>query len=164
MKYYRLNNQIIAPEVRLLNEEGKNLGIVKTYEAIRMAQEKGLTLVEVDPKASPPVAKIIDFGQFKYETQKRERKNRSKIVETKIIRLSLRIGKHDLEYKIKQSLKFLSIGHKVKIEMVLKGREKIHLDLAKKIIQDFIRNLDEGIKIEQPINYQGGRLKVLISR
>lgn len=164
MKFYRLNNRIIAPKVRLIDEMGKFLGLVNTYEALRMAQEKGLDLVEINPKEEPPIAKIMDFGHFKYQEAKKERKQKSKEVEIKGVRLSLRTGKHDLEIKANQAKKFLNQGNKVKIEMILKGRERTHLDLAEKIIQGFIELIGPETKIEQPLSKQGGRLTILISK
>lgn len=164
MKFYRLNNRITAPKVRLIDETGKFLGVVNTLEALRMAQEKGLDLVEINPKEEPPIAKIMDFGQFKYQEAKKERKQKSKEVEIKGVRLSLRTGKHDLEIKANQAKKFLEVGNKVRVEMTLKGRERIHMDLAEKMINDLIRLIGLEVKIEQPLNQQGGRLTILISR
>lgn len=164
MKYYRLNNRITTPQIRLINEKGEHLGIVETSQALNLARERGYDLVEINPRANPPVAKLIDFGQFKYEQTKKQKEPKQKRVETKGIRLSLRVGKHDLELKINQAKKFLEEGNKVKIEMVLKGREKAHFDLAEKIINQFIEGLGEKTKIEQPLNKQGGRLTTTISR
>ncbi|MGC9048841.1 MAG: translation initiation factor IF-3 [Patescibacteria group bacterium] len=164
MKYYRLNNQITTPKVRLIDEAGKFLGIIETTEALRMAQEKGLDLVEINPKEEPPIAKIMDFGQFRYQEAKKERKQKSKKVEVKGVRLSLRISKHDLEIKANQAKKFLSQGNKIKIEMNLRGRERMHLDLAEKMINDLISLIGPETKIEQPLNKQGGGLTILISR
>ncbi|MCD6470993.1 translation initiation factor IF-3 [bacterium] len=163
MKYYRLNYRIKAPKVRLIDENGKHIGVVETSKAIEMAQKKGLDLIEVNPNQDPPVAKILDFGQFKYQLSKKEKKQKSKKGEVKGIRLSLRVGKHDLEFKRKQVDKFLKEGNKVKIEMLLRGRERTHADLGEKIINDFISSL-ENIKIEQPLKKQGPRITILISR
>ncbi|MCX7778732.1 MAG: translation initiation factor IF-3 [Patescibacteria group bacterium] len=163
MKYYRLNNQITAPKVRLIDEEGKHLGVFSIEEARRLSQQKNLDLVEISPKETPPVVRIVDFGKFLYETKKKERSIKKRKQEIKGLRLSLRVGRHDLEVKKKQVLKFLEAGQRVKIELVLRGREKTHFDLAKKIIDEFIKGLGE-IKIEQPLVRQGDRLTVLISR
>lgn len=131
---------------------------------MNLAKEKGLDLVEISPKANPPVAKILDFGQFKYELKKREQKDRIKRKKSEIkgIRLSLRIGQHDKELRIRQAKKFLDQGHKVKIEMILKGRERAYFDRAKEIINQFIESLG-NIKTEQPITRQGGNLITIIS-
>lgn len=163
MKYYRINNRITAREVRLINEDGKHLGVFKIEDALRISQEKNLDLVEISSKEIPPVAKIMDFGKFLYRERKKERRKKKK-QEIKGIRLSLRVGKHDLEVKKNQALKFLNDQQKVKIEMVLRGRERAHLSLAKEIINNFIGSLGEGVKIEQPLSTQGGRLSILIFR
>lgn len=130
-----------------------------------MAQEKGYDLVEISPKAVPPVAKFLNFGQFKYELRKKEQQEKSKQKKTEVkgIRLSLRIGKGDLELKASQAKKFLEEGNKIKIEMILRGRENAHSDLAKKIIGNFLENLEE-IKIEQEVSKQGNKFIALISK
>ena len=164
MKYYRLNNRITTLKVRLIDETGKFLGAINTYEALKLAREKGLDLVEINPKEEPPIAKIMDFGQFRYEETKKEKKQKIKKIEIKGVRLSLRTGRHDLEIKANQAKKFLETGNKVKIEMILKGRERTHFDLAEKIINSFIELIGPEVKIEQPLNKQGGRLTILVSR
>ena len=130
-----------------------------------MAKEKGYDLVEISPKSTPPVAKFLNFGRFKYELRKKEQqqKAKQKKTETKGIRLSFRIGKGDLELRLRQAKKFLDQGHKVKIEMILKGREKAHFDLAREIVGRFIQNL-EGINVEQPISRQGSKLIALLAK
>lgn len=164
MKYYRINNRITAPQIRLIDDQGKYLGVFKIEEALKMAQEKGLDLIEISPKENPPVAKIMDFGKFLYEQKKKEKDTKKKKkTEMKVLRLSLRVGKHDLEVRKNQSLKFLKEGHKVKIEMMLKGREMVHLDLAKKLIDDFIKSLGDNIKIEQPLVREGNKFNLIIS-
>lgn len=162
MKYYRINNRITARQVRLIDETGKHLGIFDIEEALRIAREKNLDLVEISPKETPPVTKIMDFGKFLY-TEKKKEKGKRKKQEIKIVRLSLRMGKHDLEVKKNQILKFLNDNQKVKIEMILKGREKLHFNLAEEIINNLVNYLGE-IKIEQPLSRQGDRLTILISR
>lgn len=165
MKYYRLNNKITAPQVCLINEKGEHLGNVDINTAIEMAQKKGLDLVEIGPKANPPVAKILDFGQFKYDSKKkdREQKKQSKTGLIKGIRLTPRIGKHDLEFRRNKAKSFLAEGYKVKIEMILRGREKAHFDLAEEKLKNFIDFLSEEAKIEQQPKRQGARLTALIS-
>jgi translation initiation factor IF-3 len=164
LKYYRLNNRITAQKIRLIDETGKFLNIVDTEEAIKLAREKGLDLVEINPKTDPPVAKIMDFGQFKYEETRKDKKQKIHTAEIKGIRLSLRTGKHDLEIKANQAKKFLAEKNKVKIEMVLRGRERAHFDLAEKVIMGLIELTGPEVKIQQPLNRQGGRLTILISR
>ena len=135
---------------------------MNTQDAISKAQEKGLDLIEVSPVSNPPVCKFGDFGQFQYSQSKKQRGQRKKKIETKGIRLSLKIGKHDIEFKKKQAEKFLKQGNKVKIELNLKGREKAHKDLAKNIINEFINNIENEIITEQELKAQGGRLSITI--
>jgi len=165
---YRINQQIRVPELRIIDENGNNLGIMKTFDALNLAGEKDLDLVEVSPLTQPPVAKIVNYSKLKYEEEKEQRKLRSKQkkTETKIIRLSLRIGQHDKKTRKEQAKKFLSDDDKIKIELLLRGRERQHVDLAKQIINEFIAELssDTGIKIEQPLNRMGAKLDILISK
>ena len=133
-------------------------------DAIAMAQERGLDLVAVSPKTKPPVTKFIDQGKFKYEQGKQAQKQKAKQkkVETKGIRLSFRIGKNDRELKLSQANKFLEKGNKVKIETLLRGRERGHRDLAKKNIEEFIKELGEDIAVEQAVNFQGAKLFAIV--
>jgi len=164
MKYYRLNNRIRVPQVRLIDETGKFLNVVNVEEALSLARSKGLDLVEINPKENPPIVKIMDFGQFRYEETKKE-KDKNKNVKKrglKTIRLSLRTGKHDLEIKVGQASKFFQEGHKVRFEMLLRGRERAHQDLAEKVFQDLTAALNEVAKIEQPTNKQGNKLSIVL--
>lgn len=131
-----------------------------------IAAERELDLVEIAPQVRPPVARILDFGKFQYQQEKTERKQRAKQkrVEIKSIRLSLKIGRHDLETRRSQAERFLNEHHKVKLEMFLRGREKRHLNLAQKIMMNFIHDLGEKMIIEQPLDRQGGKLFCLIAR
>lgn len=165
---YKTNHQINAPELRVVDENGLPLGILKTKEAIRIAEERGFDLVEVSPKAEPPVAKILDHGQFKYQKEKEVRKQKiqSHEVDIKGIRLSVRIGEHDLDIRRQQAKKFLNRGDKVKPEIVLRGREKAHAYLAEEIINGFIKSLETEfpIRVEQKVSKQGGRVTAIITK
>lgn len=167
-KKHRINQQIRSAEVRLIDETGENVGVVDTRQAIEMAQDKGLDLVEVSPLANPPVAKIVDYSKLRYQEEKERRKGRAhqKKIEIKGIRLSLRIGEGDKMVRVKQTVKFLEAGDKVKIEMTLKGREKQHKDLAREIVNKFIQTVNESIetKAEQNLSIQGGKLSVIIAK
>ncbi len=138
---------------------------MSTQDALRLAQERHLDLVEVAPTANPPVCKIMDYGAFKYRQEKTERKQRlkQKKVEIKGIRISLKIGQHDLEHRMEQAKKFLELGDKVRVEMILRGREWQHQDLARQKITEFIAALGET-KVEQPLNRLGNRYIVLIGK
>lgn len=156
----------MVPKLRVIDENDKHLGTLSTSKSLALARDRGFDLVEISPKENPPVAKFLDFGQFKYEEEKKKRAQKKKIkkIELKEVRLSFKIGKGDLTLREKQAKKFLEIGNKVKIEMRLKGREKAHLDRAKEIINNFIQTLGEKtpIEVEQLLNKQGGRLTAVI--
>lgn len=162
---YQVNQYIHTPQVRLIDEEGNGLGIVDTAEALRMAQERGLDLVEVSPKANPPVAKILNYGSFKYKQEKQVQKQKAQVkkIETKGIRLSLGIGQHDKEIRLKQAREFLTEGNKIRTEMVLRGRERQQINLAREVINKFIGALEEIAVIEQPMTRQGGRLTITLA-
>lgn len=164
---YKVNKRIKAEEVRVITEEG-DLGVMPTEKALAMAESKEMDLVEVSPKAQPPVCKILDYGQFKYQKEKeaKKRKAQSAEVEMKGVRLSVRIGTGDKEVRLKQALKFLSKGDKVKVELPLRGREKAHRDVAQKVVEGFVEQIKEtyDIRIEQGVKYQSGRITTIIAR
>jgi translation initiation factor IF-3 len=165
---FRFNQYIRVPNVNVIDETGKNLGVMPTFKALQLAQEKELDLVEVNPKLDPPVAKIMDFGQFKYEKEKELRKQKAsqKKFEIKGVRLSSRIGQHDLDIRKAQALNFLKEGHKVQIELILRGRERQFWELSKDVIKNFIEsiNTELPVKIEQPISKQGNKFSCLIAK
>ena len=165
---YRANELILATEVRVVDELDKPAGVMTTVAAIALARSKELDLVEVSPKAEPPVCRILDYGQFKYQKEKEARKQKaqSKEVEVKGVRLSLRIGEHDIETRHQQAKSFLEDGDKVKIEIILRGREKGHQDVAREVIKKFMEVLktDFPIRVEQEITYQQGRLTAIVGR
>ncbi|MFH1111850.1 MAG: translation initiation factor IF-3 [Patescibacteria group bacterium] len=163
---YRVNQYIRISQVQLIDENGQPQGVVATYDALQKAHEAGLDLVEVNPKASPPIAKIMDFGQFQYKQQKLERQQKIKVKKTEIkgIRLSLNIGKHDLDVRKVQAEKFFNEGHQVRLEIILRGREKARGDLAKQVFDNFVASLGEGMAVQIPFSRQGGRLSMQITR
>jgi len=135
-----------------------------TSHALDLARDQELDLVEVNPVARPPICKIINWGSYLYQQEKAERKQKAKqkSAEVKGLRLSLKIGTHDLELRKNQALKFFEQGDRVKVEMILRGRERARMDLAKKIISDFIASLGDGVMVDSPISAMGGRLTVLL--
>jgi len=165
---YRANEQINVPEVRVIDEENKFLGVMRTEEAIKVAQERELDLVEVSPKETPPVCKILDYGAFKYqkEKEKRAQKAHAKKVEVKGIRLSVKMGQHDLDVRKKQALDFLEGGDKLKIEILMRGREKAHGDIAIERINDFTKAIEQTYElfIEQAVTRQGGMVSTIVGR
>ena len=167
-KRFRVNQQIGIPEVFLIDENGEKIGAVSTVKALSMAQGAGMDLVEVNPKAKPSIAKIMDYGQFKYEKDKiaQKQKSKQKKVETKGVRLSVRISKHDFSFRLNQAKKFLEKGDKLKIEVTLKGREKRHPEKARETINEFVEALKQfealNIDIEQDLTKQGGRFNIIL--
>ncbi|MDD5566800.1 MAG: translation initiation factor IF-3 [Patescibacteria group bacterium] len=161
----RVNHFIRVPQVRLIDENQVQLGVVNTHEALRIAQERGLDLVEVSPLANPPVCKIIDFGAYKYRQEKAERKSKAKQkkIELKGIRLTFKIGTHDFEHRVGLAIKFLEAGDKVRLEMILRGREMQLQTRAREKIKEFISRLGP-VKVEQPLSRLGNRLIMIIGK
>lgn len=160
----RVNHQIRAQEVRVIDENNQQVGILPLEQALKMAIERGLDLIEVSPNAQPPVCRLEDYGKYIYKQEKQDRQNkaRQKKVDVKVVRLSLNIGDHDVQVRAERSRKFLQEGHKVKVELMLRGRENAHQDRAREKIQVFIAGLGEGIKIEQPVSRLGNKLITVI--
>ncbi len=146
----------------IIDENGEHLGVMTNEEAKKLAQEKGLDLVEVSPLAKPPVCRIIDYGKFQYKQARSQGK--VKKTETKGVRLSLKIGQHDLDTKKKQALKFLDQGHKVKVELRLRGRERAFKSNAREVSTNFLKNLGTEFKQDKPIDLQGSLFTVIITK
>jgi len=165
---FRANTQIRVPEVFLIDESNEAIGVISIEEALSRAQEADLDLVEVNPKANPPVVKIVNLGQLKYEKEKQAHKQKmqQKKVETKNIRLTFRISEHDVEMRLAQAEKFLAKENKVKIELILRGRERQYPQKAAEIIKNFVAKIqaisDLSIEIEQPLTNQGGRFTIIL--
>jgi translation initiation factor IF-3 len=162
------NERIKVPEIYLIDENGERKGNMPTEEAIVRAKEMELDLVLVNPKGDPPVAKIVDLGQLKYERDKKihKQKLQQKKIETKAVRLSVRISKHDFDFRLNQAIKFLGRGDKLKIELILKGRERQHPAKAAETIKEFVLALEEneGLDIikEQDLTKQGARFTIVL--
>ena len=170
-KEFRVNEKISSPELMIIDEDGENLGVMPKEKALLEARGRDLDLIEVSPKANPPIAKFMDYGSYKYQKEKQERKQKSKTktIEVKTVKLSLRIGEHDLEVRAHQAVNFIVDGDKVKIELQLRGRENQHADLAqetiKKVTDKIAERLKEHkkeLKVEQPIVKQGTRLSTIL--
>ena len=159
LKKLRINNQITAPELRVADETGKQIGVISRDEALKLAREKGLDLVEVAPMVKPPVARIMDYGKFLYREEKEERKQRAKQKKDtlKIVRLSLNAGLNDLMTKAKRADEFLNDGFRLQIDLVLKGRakyQKTFSDLGKKKTEEFIKLITVPTKIISELKKQ----------
>ncbi len=151
LKRLRLNNLIRVPEVRVIGEDGTQLGVMKTSEALKLALEKELDLVEVGPSAQPPIVKILDYGKYVYQKERQEKKSGSRPKEqtTKAVRVGFKTGAHDLEFKARKADEFLRDGHIVKVELTLRGREKGVAHLGKEKLVAFLGRLSEPIVIQR---------------
>lgn len=164
IKELAINGQIRAREVRVLDKDGNQLGIMSSFEALRKAEEYNLDLVLISPVANPPVCKIMDYGKYKYETMKKEKENKrnQKVVEIKEIWLSATIDVGDLNTKAKQAGKFLESGNKVKVSIRLKGRQMARPEMAVKVMEDFYELVKEwGQKDKDPVT-EGRNVTMLL--
>ncbi|MFU0827226.1 MAG: translation initiation factor IF-3 [Lachnoclostridium sp.] len=152
-----INEQIRDKEVRLINEDGEQLGIMPIKEAMRLAKEANLDLVKIAPTAKPPVCKIIDYGKYRYELARKEKeaKKKQKITEVKEIRLSPNIDENDLNTKANQARKFITKGDKVKVALRFRGREMAHMSSGKQILDDFFAKLEDVAVVEKPAKLEG---------
>lgn len=151
--------------MRVIDSDGKQLGILPRREALRLAEDRSLDLVEVAPNADPPVAKLMDFGKYQYERAKREREARKarKEVEVKEVRLRPKTDEHDVNFKVRQARSFLESGAKVKIRMRFRGREIYNLDVAKRQFDHFARELADVGTIEQRPSFEGRTMLMIVA-
>ena len=164
-KGLRINEQIRVREVRLIDDEGGQKGIVPTLDALKMAKDKELDLVEVSPNANPPVCKILDFGKYRFEMEKklRDSKKNQKVLKIKEIRMQPKIGPGDLDTKAKHVQEFLDEGDKVKITIRFRGRELAHTDLGFGVLQEVLKRLTTAYAIEKPAVMDGKFMSMTIS-
>ena len=158
------NNRINSPEVQVIASNGKNLGILNTNEAISIAKEQGLDLIEISPNAKPPVCKIIDIGKYKYDAQKKANiaKKKQKKIELKEIKLRPVTEIHDYSFKIKNAQKFLQKGDKVKFTVKFKGREMQHTELGKDLMNKIIDETKDIAKVESKPKFEGRQMVMII--
>ncbi len=158
-----INEKIRAKEVRLIDEDGSMLGVMPTYDAMRIARERELDLVEVSPKALPPVARIMDYGKFKYETAKKaqEAKKKQTVIQVKEMKLGLKIEEHDLQFKIKHLRGFLEDGNKLKITIMFRGREVLHRDKGEQLAAKVIDALKDRGEVEQRPKFDGRNIIII---
>jgi len=163
-KFTRLNEAIRAPELRVIGEDGRQLGVLSRQEALRAAQDAGLDLVEISPDASPPVAKIVDWGKYNYQKTKQLQKSKrnAKASELKQMRFGLKISDHDLGVKLRKVSEFLEDGHKVKLVVFYRGREMAHRDLGFKLADRVIEILGEDIAVDQQPQLAGKQLSFVV--
>ncbi|MBN1435720.1 MAG: translation initiation factor IF-3 [Sedimentisphaerales bacterium] len=160
-----MNEQIRIPQVRVIDQDNQQIGVINTAEAQMMAREVGLDLVEVAPKSVPPVCRIMDYGKWKYEQKKKEHKARQKQhqISIKEVRLRPKIDKHDQEFKLKNARQFLEKGHKVQFTMLFRGREMAHTNLARDMFNEIIAGLSDIAKVESPAGQQGRRMIMIMA-
>jgi translation initiation factor IF-3 len=167
-KKQRINNQIRVPEVRLIDDKGEQRGVVPIQEALTIAADAGLDLVEVSPNANPPVCKILDFGKYKYEQEKkmREAKKNQTQIKLKEIRMQPKIEKHDLQFKTKHVIEFLTEGNKVKVTIRFRGRELAHTELGRVVLEKVLALLDEneiGYALDRNPIMEGRFMSMIVS-
>lgn len=160
----RINDAIRARELRVIGTSGEQLGIMSRDEALKLAEEAGVDLVEISPNADPPVAKIIDWGKYQYQKMKEQQKNRkaSKQSELKQMRFGLKIGSGDLDIKLRKIRGFLSEGHKVRIQIFYRGREMAHKELGYVMIEKIVGLLEEDAIVEQQPQMAGRNLSIVV--
>ena len=160
-----INEQIRDKEVRVIGEDGEQLGVMPTKEAQKLADDAGLDLVKIAPTAKPPVCKIVDYGKYRYEQARKEKeaKKKQKIVEVKEIRLSPNIDTNDLNTKMNAARKFLSKGDKVKVTLRFRGREMAHMANSKHILDDFAENLSDVATLEKAPKVEGRSMTMFLT-
>jgi len=161
----RINNMIRRPEVRVINPEGKQLGIYPIHQALAIAVDLGLDLVEINPKANPPVCRIMDFGKFKYEQKKQANlaRKRQKVIEIKEVKMRPKTDEHDFDFKMKHICRFLEEGNKAKVTIRFRGREMAHPEMAAKLLDRVIEAVSEIGIVEQPYRLEGRTMTMILA-
>lgn len=161
----RANEQIDAPEIRLIDYTGDNLGVVPIGEALARAEETGLDLVEISPNANPPVCKILDYGKLKYEEQKKRNvaRKKQKVIEVKEIKMRPNIDVHDYDFKMRAIHRFLDEGDKVKVTMRFRGREMAHQEIGMQVLERVRGDLEQLAKVEQSPKMEGRQMTMVMA-
>jgi translation initiation factor IF-3 len=161
----RINTQITVPTVRLVKEDGTMVGVTPLREALAMAADAGLDLVEISPNAVPPVCKILDFGKYKYEIQKKqnEARKKQKVIDVKEIKLRPGIDEHDYDVKMRSVTRFLEEGDKVKVTMRFRGREMVHQELGAQVLERVRTQFDAAAKVEQMPRLEGRQMVMVLA-
>jgi translation initiation factor IF-3 len=156
---------IHRPEVRVINPEGKQLGIYPIHQALSIAQELGLDLVEINPKSNPPVCRIMDFGKFKYEQKKQANlaKKKQKVIEVKEVKMRPKTDDHDFNFKLKHIVRFLGEGNKAKVTIRFRGREIAHPETAARVLDRVIEEVGELAVVEQPYRMEGRTMTMILA-
>ena len=159
-----MNEEIVSEQVRVIDIDGKQLGIMLINDALEIAEERGQDLVEIAPQAAPPVCKIIDYGKFKYEQQKREKiqKKNQAVSILKEIRLHPNTDVHDFEFKARHAMNFLEDGNKVKISVMFKGRQMAYKEQGEELLARFVEKVEDISKIESPLKMEGRNMNLIL--
>ena len=160
-----INEQIRDKEVRLIGEDGQQLGIMSSREAMKIAREAELDLVKIAPQAKPPVCKIIDYGKYRYELARKEKeaKKKQKTIEVKEVRLSPNIDSNDLNTKIASARKFIEKGNKVKVTLRFRGREMAHVQSSRHILDEFAKALEDIALVDKPVKMEGRSMAMFLT-
>jgi len=164
-QHYQVNHQIRDKEVRVIGDDGAQLGVMSSYDAYKTAQSMGLDLVKISPTANPPVCKITDYGKFSYELKKKEKeaKKNQKVVELKEIRLSMTIDTNDVNIKARHAEKFLADGNKVKVSLRMRGRQNMHANLGIEVMNGFYDKLKDNCVIDKKATLDGKNIFMILS-
>jgi translation initiation factor IF-3 len=161
----RVNDQIDSPTIRLIDERGEMVGVVGLHEGLQMAYEANVDLVEISPNADPPVCKLLDFGKYKYELQKKqnEARKKQKVIDIKEIKMRPGIDDHDYNVKMRSMTRFLDEGDKVKLTLRFRGREMVHAELGVKLLERIRTELGERAKVEQSPRLEGRQMTMVVA-
>ncbi|MCK4590893.1 MAG: translation initiation factor IF-3 [Candidatus Latescibacteria bacterium] len=160
----RINKQISAPQVRVIDQEGTQIGVIKTQDALKLASEQDLDLVEVAPNVTPPVCRIIDYGKFKYEKEKKEREAKKKQhgLHLKEIRMRPKIDEHDYQFKLRHLKEFISKRDRVKVSIIFRGRENAHKEVGERLMQQILADVAELASIDGSVRSERNTLMVIL--
>jgi len=161
----RVNERIRIKQVRLIDEEGRQVGVIDTRKALEIARERGFDLVEISPHTDPPVCKIMDYGRYKYEQAKKEKTQRKAQRQTSVKEVKFRpkTDSHDYNFKLRHIMRFLDEGHKVRITIWFMGREMAHTEKGRELLDKVIAELGDNINIEQEAKFEGRNLSIMVS-
>ena len=162
---HEINEEITDKEIRVISDEGEQLGIMSAAQALKIAEEKELDLVKISPQATPPVCKIMDYGKYRFEQGKREKeaKKNQHVMEVKEIRMSPSIGDNDIATKLKSAVKFLSDGDRVKVSIRFRGREMAHTNIGEQLLRDFAEKCSEVANLDKPPKLEGKNMSMFLS-
>ncbi len=162
---HQINEQIRDKSIRVISDEGEQLGIMSAREAMDIAEEKGLDLVKISPNAQPPVCKIMDYGKFRFEQSKKQKeaKKNQHIITIKEVRLSTNIDTHDLDVKAKSVSKFLKAGDKVKVSLRFRGRQMTHTDMGREVMEDFFSMVKDDAVMEKSAKLEGRSMFMILA-